>query len=80
MVYAVKVGMVCADIQPDSVGPHEAMTPSGQLQEEHLSQEQHSPSQHTTLTTSSKAKADFPEAPLSVTALLARMQKLKSAK
>lgn len=72
--------MVYADVKPDSAGYHEAVTPSGQLQEECLSQGQSLFSERTTLTTSSKAKADFPEAPLSVTALLARMQKLKSTK
>ena len=55
------------------------MTPPMQLQEDH---QIHAPAtgQSVTVLKTSNGSTGFPEAPLSVAALLARMQKLKSAK
>ena len=58
-------------------GPCGDITPPGQVQEK----TQRQASAHRTSVVKSQAvRADFPEAPLSVAALLARMQKLKSTK
>ena len=67
------------DTQSDDAGPSGGVTYPGQVQEE--CQKQPSPSVHrTSVMNADTAQADFAEAPLSVAALLARMQKLKSTK